>query len=275
MTSQARIAAVVLTLNEENDIPNALRSLQWCNEIIVVDSGSSDSTQSLSRNLGARVYQHIQEPPFLISEQRNWALQNCDITSDWVIFLDADEEVGPALRVALQEELQLSNEYIGYYLAPRFWFLGRWLKLTQSYPNWHPRVVRHGQLFFKGGVWETFSSNDMLGNIKIPYEHYAFSKGLDQWLDRHKRYASWEAECIVKYLSSRKTSSLVSDRRLIMRTIGAELWYLRPFLTFLRKYVFNFGFLEGYPALLYALLISFYELMVVLKVYELKNTRLN
>lgn len=97
MDRKQTIAGVVLTLNEEQDLPRALMSLSWCDELIVVDSGSTDRTSKIAESFGALFIQHIQPPPFLITAQRNWVLASAGIVSDWVLFLDADEEVGSPL----------------------------------------------------------------------------------------------------------------------------------------------------------------------------------
>ena len=150
------IAGVVLTLNEEQDLPRALRSIEWCDELLVVDSGSTDRTSEVADQCGARFLQHLQSPPFLITEQRNWALDKAGLQSDWVLFLDADEEIGPELAETILSSINSSSELDAYELSPRYWFLGQWLKRTQGYPNWHPRLVKRGSVYFQGGVWKGF-----------------------------------------------------------------------------------------------------------------------
>ncbi|MFN9546458.1 MAG: glycosyltransferase family 2 protein [Cyanobacteriota bacterium] len=267
------IAGVVLTLNEEQDLARALASLRWCDERLVLDSGSVDGTVALARGLGVRVAEHHQPPPFRISEQRNWALEGTGLHSDWVLFLDADEEVGPELAAEIRRQVADPAAPDGFELTPRYWFFGRWLKRTQGYPNWHPRLVRRGALRFEGGVWECFPAGARLGRIPLPYEHYAFSKGLDDWLERHRRYASWDAETIVAYHQRGEMAALGTRRFLPQRALAARLWPLRPPLRFLQKYVVQGGWLEGWQALLFASLMACYDLMTVVKVIELRRRR--
>jgi len=271
MADQPTIAGVVLTLNEEKDIGRALTSLAWCDELLVLDSGSTDATQRVAQQHGARFLQHRQDPPFLITEQRNWALERCGLRSDWVLFLDADEEVGPELVRAIQACLSSSTAADAYELTPRYWFLGRWLKRTQGYPNWHPRLARRGIACFEGGVWESFAAGLSVGRIHVPYEHYAFGKGIDDWLDRHRRYASWDAQQIVFYLDSRTSAALTTRRWRHLRLLMSQWWWLRPPLRFLQKYVLQAGFLEGWQGLLFALMMSGYDLMTVVKVIEIQR----
>ena len=155
-----------------------------------------------------------------------------------------------------------------YQLTPRYFFLGKWLKRTQGYPNWHPRLVRRGQASFEGGVWETFSRNASVGFIKEPYDHYAFSKGFDDWLERHQRYAHWDADRTLDYLSTKNIKSLETHRKYILRTAMARIWFLRPPLRFFQKYITNGGFTEGWQGLIFSLMMFFYDFMVVILIIE-------
>ena len=267
------LAGVVLCLNEAADLPRCLTSLNWCDELLVVDSGSSDGSQACAKRLGARVLEHRQAGRFLISEQRNWALEHGGLQSDWVLFLDADEEVGLACRRAIELAIARPGATDGFELTPRYWFLGRWLKRTQGYPNWHPRLLRRGHLRFEGGVWESFCDGGRVKRIDAPYEHYAFSKGIDNWLERHRRYADWEAERITSYLSGGGTASFGTRRQLGLRKLSATLWPLRPVLRFSQKYVIQKGFLEGWQGLVFALLMAGYDLITIIKVIERRRQR--
>ena len=269
MDRRPTIAAVVLTLNEETDLPRALRSLAWCDELLVVDSGSTDRTHEVAQHFGARFVQHIQRQPFQITAQRNWALDHAGLKSDWVLFLDADEEVGLELANQIQSSICRPTSSNAYELTPRYWFFGKWLKLTQGYPNWHPRLLKLGKARFEGGVWESFSHGTLSGRIHIPYEHYAFSKGCDDWLERHRRYASWDAKQILEYLDDRSSFKRIHTRAIITRTIMSELWWLRPPMRFFQKYFLQAGFLEGWQGLLFALMMSMYDLLTVIKTIEL------
>ena len=261
------IAGVVLTLNEERNLQRALKSLSWCDELLVVDSGSSDRTQLVATQNGARFIENLQRAPFQITEQRNWTLQNAALSSDWVLFIDADEEVSPLLANKIRQSLYPTNPIDAYELAPRYWFLGKWLKYTQSYPNWHPRLLRRNSMSFEGGVWERFSDPSRVGRILEPYEHYAFSKGIDDWIETHLRYAEEEANQTLKILSRQDGGSLII-RKKNLRIIAARLWPLRPFLRFFQKYVLQLGFLDGWQSFLYCNLIFCYELFVVVKLIQ-------
>ena len=268
MNNKQTIAGVVLTLNEEHDLARALKSLAWCDELIVVDSGSTDQTYDIAYRCGAKFLQHIQTPPFLITDQRNWVLDSACLQSDWVLFLDADEEVSSSLAHQIVASINSPSSIGAYELTPRYWFMGQWLKFTQGYPNWHPRLVRRGRAHFQGGVWETFSTKSPVGRLSYPYEHYAFSKGFDDWLERHRRYSSWDASQIVHFLNSGSMQSSLQLRSSHLRLLMTRFWYLRPPFRFIQKYILQLGFLEGWQALLFSLMMFFYDLMTVIKVIE-------
>ena len=271
------LTAIVLTLNEEINLAGCLQSLSWCPRLVVVDSGSSDSTQQIAHQYGAEFYLHCFDGPFLITDQRNWALSQCSVDSDWVLFLDADERVSSALQKKISSLLN-SNHADGFprfdacYLAPAYIFCKKWLRHSQHYPNWHPRLLRPSQVQLAGGVWESFSpyagrqlNPDRITSISEPYTHLAFSKGIDDWLIKHLRYADWDASLIIEYFQS-KPNRLTTFRKPRLRILSFRLWFLRPILRFLHKYFFSLGFLDGWQGLLFCLLMSFYELIVVLKV---------
>ena len=256
------IAAVVLTLNEEANMERCLASLQWCDHVVVLDSGSEDNTKSEALRLGAEFFLHKQMPPFEIDKQRNWALDNCGIEHEWVLFLDDHSNAS--------EKRENSD---ALELTPRYLFWGTWLKRTQGYPNWHPRLLKRKEVRFTGGVWEHFDENAIIGKIEAPYDHYANSKGFSDWLDRHDRYSSWDAEKIVNFLESKSSDSLNTTRKLKLRLLAARLWPLRPFARFIYMYFGRLGFLEGRASFVFCILYAYYEFMTVVKITELKRTR--
>jgi len=276
------VAGVVLTLNEAIDLPRALASLSWCHELLVLDSGSNDGTTALAASLGAQVLVNKPVGQFLISEQRNWALTHGNLQSNWVLFLDADEELSGAAIAAIQTALAAAAlspaAPVGFELTPRYWFLGRWLRHTQGYPNWHPRLLQRQSLRFEGGVWESFCSINSgpvgpVARIYEPYEHYAFSKGINSWLERHRRYANWEAEKIAAYLDGGGIEALGTRRWQRLRQLAAIAWPMRPLARFGQKYLLQGGWREGWQGFLFALLMATYDLITVVKVIELLRKR--
>lgn len=268
----SQFTAVVLTKNEVNNLERCFASLRWCAEIVVIDSGSTDGTREKAERLGARVLVHVPPPPFKIAEQRNWALREGRITTPWVVFLDADEIIPKDLATALDGELNMSA-FDAFELTPRYLFWGKWLKRTQGYPNWHPRVVRVGSAWFEGGVWEHFSPGARVGRIYTPYDHFANSKGLSDWLARHDRYSSWDSDTIVAFLDSKDDSALATTRKIGLRKLAARFWPIRPWARFAQMYFLRLGFLEGRAAFAFCMLYFFYEWMTVVKIVEKRRLK--
>ncbi len=267
------ISAIILTKNEAINLRRCIDSLQWCQDIVVLDSGSTDETTQLAASLGARVFTHIQ-PRFIISEQRNWALKNCELKSEWVLFVDADEAIPAELATEIQKLCaNKNNPYNAFELTARYLFWGKWLKRSQGYPNWHSRLLKKGEVTFAGGVWEYFATGANVGKISSPYNHFANSKGFSDWLERHDRYSSWDAQNVVKFLETGQASSLATDRKLQLRLLAAKFWALRPIARFLQMYILRLGFLEGWQALIFCLLYAIYEFMTVVKIIELRRLK--
>lgn len=272
------LTAIVLTLNEEKNILRCLNSLINFERIIVLDSGSSDSTIQLARRFGADIYINKPSGTFLFSEQRNWALLNCSICTQWALFIDADERVPTPLSTELDCFLSspATQKIDACYLAPRYIFLKKWLRFSQHYPNWHPRLVRVSSSRFAGGMWETFQdlstqplTSSRVAYIKTPYDHIAFSKGLDDWLVKHLRYSDWDAQVVLDYLHQNPLfDKSALSRKTNLRVLSIRLWFLRPILRFIHKYFFSLGFLDGWEGLLFCSLMSFYELLVVIKIIQ-------
>ncbi len=262
------ISAVVLTLNEEVNVERCLRSLAWTHEIVVIDSGSSDTTTQIAQGLGATVLHHRQTRAFRISEQRNWALDHANLQGEWVLFLDADEEITPALSREILRQCNSAGPPYAYQLAPKYLFWGRWMRRSMRYPAWHDRLLRRGSATFEGGVWEHFAPGTPTGRIREPYLHYGNSKGFDDWLTRHIRYSSWDAQAITEYLSTRDRGAFGTLRRTRERRLAATFWTLRPLARFFTMYILRGGFLDGPEALLFCLRYALYEYMTVEKIVE-------
>lgn len=265
--SKNAITTIVLTKNEQGNLPRCLASVPWP-DVIVVDSGSTDATIEAAERCGAAVYINEQLGPFDIAKQRNWAIASCKITTAWILFLDADEELTSECIEAIESACRCDEGYDAYELTPKFMFWGRWLKHTVGYPNWHGRLVKNIDAPFDGGVWEHFRIDLRVGRIYKPYNHYGFANGVSEWIERHNRYSSWDGVRIHAYLQSDDVAAFGTIRKLRLRRYAARLWPIRPLVKFIYMYLIRMGFSEGLPGLAYCLLIAFYELMTACKVNE-------
>lgn len=260
MITSKDIAVVILTLNECATIDKAILSVQWSGDVFVVDSGSTDGTVETAARLGAHVLENRQDGPFLITEQRNWAVKNIPTESPWILFLDADELATEEFVESLVDEINSSSTLDGLYAAPAFIYHDVWLRRCSGFPNWHPRVVRRGSgLWFVGGVWEEFTQGHELSRVPKPYIHHPNAKGLSDWLEKHDRYARWDAQ---RTLDVRDGGRSEDHRRKILRRIRYSLGPLRKYFAIVYLAILRGGILEGPEGRSYLKRMFVYELLI-------------
>lgn len=268
------VSVIILTKNEEADLPDCLNSLSWCNDIHLVDSGSNDLTVEIAQQRGVYIYSNEFHG---FGAQRNWALDNCDTKYPWILFLDADERTTEEFVNALGYEIALASEQIaGFYCCWKTMIDDRWLKRCDSYPKWQFRLLRRGMARFENfghGQREIEVKGD-IGYVRKPYLHYAFSKGWAHWWERHTRYASEEAMLrLNKKVSFRELFSTHSAIRLKSLRVLATKTPGWPFIRFFMLYVLKLGFLEGQEGLRYCTNMAYYEYMIKIKMRELRTQR--
>lgn len=267
-----RVSTVILTLNEERTLGRCLASLDWCDDVLVVDSGSTDRTAEVAAEHGARV---IHRPFESFADQRNHALEQGGLRHDWVLHLDADEAATEALAAEMAA-LAPRDDLDGYLIAARTVMRGQWLRHAGMWPSYQVRLGHVGRLRFRQvghGQQETVAP-ERLGRLSEPYLHFAFAHGFRSWLAKHLRYAADEADAIARQgrrggaprellsrnpLASRRAAKAAADRLPPA---------VRPLLRFLHVYVWRRGFLDGRRGLVYALMLSVYEGMIAVLVYE-------
>ena len=222
--SRVPLSVLVTTKNEERTIRACLESARFAEEIVVVDSGSTDGTLAIVRPLADRVLEHPYESP---AAQKNWSLPQ--LAHDWVLILDADERVTPELRAEIEAVLSGSPSRAGYWIRRENWFYGepirsagwqrdRVLRLLDRTKGAYRPVLVHEEIELQGEAG-TLSA-------KLLHEPY---RDLDQYFEKWSRYSAWSAEEL---------------RRKRVRATGARL-LLRPWLRFVRMYVLEGGFREG------------------------------
>lgn len=267
------LAAVITAQNEEINIQDCLKSLSWCDFLYVVDSGSTDRTVELATEAGAQVFINSPFPSF--GKQRNWALENCGISCDWVLFLDADERATDAFRDEVLDLVSNPREgIVGYYCCWKLMLEGRWLKRCDRFPNWQMRLVnRHLVTFADGGHGQKPGKiKGELGYIKEPYIHYSFSKGWTEWWARHNRYASLEAN--FRFDAVINWKNLKSHDPIVRAKTRRALFSKMPFsctLFFLYNYILRLGFIEGNPGFVFCVNRAYYEFMIKLKMREKRH----
>lgn len=269
------LSVVILARNEARNIPRCLDSLTWCDEVVVVDDGSTDQTAQLAREHGARVVQHPFES---FARQRNWALDHAELKHDWVLMLDADECSSPEFQRSLKDGISRAGEDVAAFRTCRQTMLaGTWVRYADEFPCWIMRLVRRGRARFEDcghGEVALPPVSGRMETVPVPFVHYPFSHGLSDWLVRHVRYAEREAALELAQRRPLRLAELCSRdygvRRAALRSLSRRLPF-RPALRFFYQAVLRGGVMEGRPGLMFSLLKAIYEGMIVVKRWELSQ----
>jgi len=267
------ISVVVLTLNEADNLARCLDSVRWCDDILVLDSGSTDATVAIAQAAGARVLTRAFDT---FASQRNFAMEEGALRNPWVLHLDADEVVTPELRRELSAISAMATASFPVYRVPsRLMFMDRWLRYSGMYPAYQVRFGQRGLLRFvdHGHGQREALSLDRVGTLSAPLDHYNFSKGVDDWYARHLRYAVAEA---AQALDERGAALQFGDlfsrdatiRRRALKRMGNRMPF-RPALRFLYSYVGRRGFLDGAAGFRYARMLGIYQHFIDVNMIEL------
>jgi glycosyltransferase involved in cell wall biosynthesis len=264
---------LVLTHNEAVNVARCLDSLPPDADVVVLDSGSTDGTLDVVRRYPVR----IAERPFdSFAGQRNWAVDTVGFRSDWILHLDADECLTPALRTEL-DAVTTRDEHSAYLLANRLFFMGRWIRHASMYPHYQARLLKSGEARFGqvGHGQILAAARRGVGTLREPYDHHNFSRGITDWVTRHNRYSSDEARRIVHgtahgTLPIPSNSTGRESRQQRLKWIADRIPG-RPIVRFLYLYVVRLGFLDGRPGFDYCLLMAFYDYLTRLKARELRS----
>jgi glycosyltransferase involved in cell wall biosynthesis len=270
------ISIYILTYNEELDIAVCIESAMLSDDIIVVDSCSSDRTVEIANRYPARVVQHAFETH---GRQRTWMLENIQPKYEWVYILEADERMTPELFAECIEASKSNSQYIGYYVAERVMFMNAWIRRSTQYPRYQLRLFRHGKVWFSDyGHTEREVCDGATSFLKQTYPHYTSGKGLSRWIEKHNRYSTDEAKETVYQLQHGAVKwrdlflgNSEVERRRALKDLSLRLPG-RPIIRFFYMYFMLGGFLDGRAGFAWCMLQAFYEYLILLKVWEIKNT---
>jgi glycosyltransferase involved in cell wall biosynthesis len=269
------ISVLILTLNEEANLPGCLESLKWCNDIVVLDSYSQDRTEEIAKQAGVRF---IQRQFDNYASQRNYGLHEITYKYPWVLMVDADETVPAELATEIQSIANRTSEDIVLYRVRRKDYLfGKWLKHSSGYPTWFGRLVRPEKVWVERAINEEYHAEGKIGELKNHLYHYPFNKGFREWFEKHNRYSSMEAELMVQNPSKKfKLRDFFTPDPVQRRKVLKQFVYTlpgRPLVVFLGLFLWRGGFLDGGAGLRFCLLKAFYELMISCKVAELERRK--
>jgi glycosyltransferase involved in cell wall biosynthesis len=268
------ISIYILTYNEEIDIAACIESVSLSDDIIVVDSMSCDRTVEIANRYPVRVVQHAFESH---GRQRTWMLENIAPKYEWVYILEADERMTPELFAECVAASQKSD-FIGYYVAERVMFMNHWIKRSTQYPRYQMRLFQHGKVWFSDyGHTEREVCEGATSFLKETYPHYTSGKGLSRWIEKHNRYSTDEAKETVYQLENGavKWHNLIFgksevERRRALKDLSLRL-PARPIVRFIYMYFILGGFLDGRAGFAWCTLQAFYEYLILLKAWEIKN----
>ena len=244
------ISAAIITKNEAAHIAEALRSLSWADELIVVDAESTDQTVSIARQFTDRV---VVRPWTGYVDQKNYAASLA--RHSWVLSLDADERVTPELSREILKLLSGEPPLRGYRIPRVTYHLGRWIRSTDWYPDYQLRLYDR-----RAGRWdgmyvhESVKVDGAVGQLKEELQHYAYQDLSDHLMT------------IDHYTSLAARQMLAQGRRATILDLAA-----RPPLTFFRNYVLRLGFRDGTPGLIISLVNSYYVMLKFAKLWELQH----
>lgn len=276
-----KLSIVILTFNEEKHIERCINSLKpIAKNIFIVDSYSTDNTLAICKSLGAKVYQNSFVNHAI---QFQWGLDNCQIETEWVMKMDADEYILPKLADEIAEKLDhLNDEISGVYIKRRVYFKDRWIKHGSYYPTWLLRIWRH-----RDGRMEQRWMDEhikLASGKTVQFEYDLVDDNLNDltwWTQKHNNYATREAIDILNIIYEfleydevpAKFFGTQEQRKRWLKKRYAKLpLFTRPFIYFVWRYIFKLGFLDGKQGLIWHFLQGFwYRFLVDAKIYEMKK----
>jgi glycosyltransferase involved in cell wall biosynthesis len=248
--SRPTVSAIIVCFNEENDIGDCLESVRWCDEIVVVDSFSTDRTVEICRQYTDRVM------------QRQWAgyrdqkaFAHSQATKDWVLLVDSDERVTPELRDEIRETLQSNSGDCAGYSVPRLvFYLKRWWWRGGWYPDYDVRLFRRDRATWGGAdPHEKILVDGKVRRLRHLMHHFTY-RNIDDHIERINRFTSISSAELRK---------------------GAERWRLtdalfRPAFRFFRSYVLKRGFMDGFAGFYVAVTAAVYVFLKYAKLWEIE-----
>ncbi len=248
MNEKVPVSVYVLTFNNQRTIEQCLKSLDWAAELIVVDSFSTDGTYEICKRYTGKTF------------QRDWAGHRdqyqyaADLTTqDWAMFVDADEEVPPALANEIRDEVRSGAPGIdAFYVYRRTYYLGRWIQYGGWYPDGEIRLYRRGKGRWEGGLHAKIVAEGKIKSLRSQYLHYTYRNISDQ-IQTIDKYSQIAAEDMVRE----------GERFSLFKV------FFHPPFRFFKEYLFKSGFRDGFPGLVIIASTMFYVFIKYAKLWEL------
>jgi glycosyltransferase involved in cell wall biosynthesis len=262
------ISVLILTKNEEKDLPGCLKSVAWCDDVHVFDSFSTDGTEAIARTHGVNFVQRKFDG---YASQRNAALDGLAFRHEWIFILDADERPTRELAGEMQQAVGAAAAGVnGFRLGRRDFFQGKWLKHAQISP-YYIRLVRRGKARYTREINEVLEVEGQVADLKSPLDHFPFSKGIAHWISKHNIYSTMEAQLVADGASRSEaswTAALTGKDFHARRKAQKAIFYrmpARPLIKWLYMMFVRGAILDGRAGISYANLQAMYEYWIVLK----------
>jgi glycosyltransferase involved in cell wall biosynthesis len=271
------VSVIVPVKNEAENLRRCLPALAWADEVFVVDSQSSDRTEEVATGLGATVVEFHFNGSY--PKKKNWALDNLPFRNEWVLIVDADEVVVPELAADISQRIA-SDEADGFFLNSQYYFLGRQIRHCGYSSCWNLRLFKHRLGRYekmpdhtggRAGDNEAHEHVELDGRVlrlANVLEHHAYPT-VSVWVEKHNRYAIWEAALAERFLSEPIPRTIGGVQR-FKRRLKKIAWRLplRPAVRFIYAYFLRLGFLDGKPGLIFCGLLAFYDFLALANRYE-------
>lgn len=265
------VSVLILTRDEEVNLPRCLNSLKDFDDVVVLDSNSTDRTREIAAAAGARVVVRAFDD---YARQRNYGLTEIPYRHRWLLMVDADETVPEDLRREISLAMEGPVDGVSQFrMRRKDFFMGRWI-CRSSGSAWFGRLMRLGEVRVVRDVNEQYETEGGFGNLQGHLHHFPFAKGFEHWIDKHNRYSSMEAAIMlrdrgraVEWREIFAADALV--RRWALKAFAQRFAPARPLLYFLWLYLRHGGFLEGRAGLRYCILKAYAEFITDCKYQEL------
>ena len=241
------ISVILITLNEEDKLAGCLESVSWADEVVLVDSGSTDRTMEIAREKGAKVFERKFDN---FSSQKNFAVEKAG--GEWILSLDADEKVSARLFGEIKEAV-LDTRYDGYYIPRLNVIFGREMRFGGHQGDRHLRLFRKARGRFTSPIHERVELDGTAGELVNPLIHYSTAE-IKEYMEKLRLYTDLEA------------GFLVSSGRRIPR----HYMFSKPAAVFIKRYFLEKGFLDGWAGFEFYALSAYYEFVKYSKYFRLK-----
>jgi glycosyltransferase involved in cell wall biosynthesis len=273
---KTELTVVILTYNEEIHIERCINNvIGWAANVFILDSFSTDETTELALKSGAEVFYRRFDD---YSSQRNFAIKELPVKTEWMLFLDADEYLTEALKNEITFTLSTNNDISGYYIKRRFYFMNKWIRYGGYYPTWLLRLFKTKMATCEGNVNEHIQVTGKTSNLKNDFIDDN-KKGFSSWIDKHNNYSTMEAEQLfqLKMQAMQKGIKIGKEQAQRKHWVKLVLWnrlpvLVRPMIYFLYRYFLRLGFLDGRKGFIYHFMQGYvFWMWVDIKYLELKS----